>query len=158
MRTVSVTATAAGLDPDDAFERVADFEHYPQVCETVLSVTQEHLDGERTRSTWEVQFRDGVMEWTEEDHLDRRARTIAFTQTVGDFEHFSGRWAIRPEGSGSVIEFRAEFDLGVPSLGNLLEPIAERSLRENVAAILRSLLGERVRVESGPDVGARADD
>ena len=158
MRTVAVTATAPGLDADDVFERVADFERYPQVCETVLSVSQEHLDGERTRSTWEVEFRDGVMEWTEEDRLDRRARTIEFTQTIGDFEHFAGRWAVRPQGSDSVVEFRAEFDLGVPSLGNLLEPIAGRSLRENIAAILRSLLGEQVRIATEPELAAGTDE
>ncbi len=149
MRSVSVTATAPDLQPDEVFDRVADFERYPEVCDTVLSVVQERLDSERLRSTWEVEFRDGVMEWTEEDRLDRQARTIEFTQTVGDFEHFAGRWAIRPAGAGSAIEFEADFDLGVPSLGNLLEPIAERSLGENVAAILRSLLGEQVRFGAG---------
>lgn len=130
---------------------------YPVVCETVLSVTQEHLDDGRMRSTWEVEFRDGVMEGTEEDRVDREARTIDFTQTIGDFEHFPGRRAIRPQNGDSRIEFDAEFNLGVPSLGNLLEPIAERSLRENIATILRSLLGEQIRVNEDPDVEATAD-
>ncbi len=58
----------------------------------------------------------------------------------------------------AAVECEADVDLGVPSLGNLLEPIAERSLRENVAAVLRSLLGERVRVESEPAADARAHD
>jgi ribosome-associated toxin RatA of RatAB toxin-antitoxin module len=147
MRTVSVTARVQDLDPDVVFDRVSDFERYPDVCETVQSVTVEDLGADRWRSTWEVEFRDGVMEWTEEDRFDRRARTIEFTQTMGDFEAFSGRWAVRPEGTGSVVEFTAAFDLGVPSLGNLLEPIAERSLRENVATVLQALLGEHVLVE-----------
>ena len=147
MRTVSVKASVQDLDPDEVFDRVSDFERYPDLCESVLSVTLEDLGDERVRSTWEVEFRDGVMEWTEEDRFDRDSRTIDFIQTAGDFEHFSGRWAVFSEGTASVVEFTAEFDLGVPSLGNLLEPIAERSLRENIATILQALLGEHVLVE-----------
>ena len=147
MHTVTVTATAPDVDPDTAYGLVADFARYPEVCKTVLGVRVEQLGAGRARSTWEVEFRDGVMEWTEEDRFDDAARTIEFEQLDGDFERFTGRWVVRPAGEGSTVEFAAEIDLGFPSLGNLLEPIAERSLRENVGVILRSLLGEGVRVE-----------
>lgn len=150
MRTVTVVASAPGIDADTAYRRVADFSRYPEVCETVLDVRMERLDGDRARSTWEVEFRDGVMEWTEEDRFDAVARTIDFEQTDGDFEHFTGRWAVRPDGGGATVDFTAEVDLGIASLGNLLEPIAERSLRENVSVILRSLLGETVTVREEP--------
>ncbi len=61
MRTVTVTATAEGLDPDEAYRRIADLTAYPEVCDSVLSVTQQDLGAGRTRSTWEVEFRDGVV-------------------------------------------------------------------------------------------------
>jgi ribosome-associated toxin RatA of RatAB toxin-antitoxin module len=150
MRTVTVTAVAPATDPDTAYRQVADFARYPEVCETVLAVRVESLGSDRARSTWEVEFRDGVMEWTEEDRFDADARTIDFEQVDGDFEHFTGRWTVLPDGSGSTVHFAAQIDLGMPSLGNLLEPIAERSLGENVEVILRSLLGDQVRVAEQP--------
>ena len=148
MPQLVVTARVPDRDPADVWELISAFERYPEVCPAVLRVDVEHLDGDRARSTWQVEFRDGQMEWTEEDHFDRQQRTIRFEQTTGDFEQFAGSWAVRQHDSGSMVEFAADFDLGIPSLGLLLDHIAERSLRENVVLILRSLLGERVEIDA----------
>ncbi|MDQ3470453.1 MAG: hypothetical protein M3487_11910 [Actinomycetota bacterium] len=80
--------------------------------------------------------------WTEEDQLDRTAGTITFSQVDGDFEEFAGSWSVRPRDEGAEVSFHAEFDLGITSLRSIIEPIAERSLRENVELILLGVLGE----------------
>ena len=47
-----------------------------------------------------------------------------------------------PAGQDARVVFTAEFDLCMPSIADLINPIAERALRENLEAILRGLLGD----------------
>ena len=51
-------------------------------------------------------------------------------------------------GGGSSITFRAEFDLGIPSLASIIDPVAQSTLRSNILRILTGLLGE-VTEETG---------
>jgi hypothetical protein len=62
----------------------------------------------------------------------------------GDFAAFTGSWAIEPDGEGSIVRFQASFDLGMPSLAPMIDPIAQRTLADNVRAILGGLLGPAV--------------
>lgn len=41
----------------------------------------------------------------------------------------------------SAVSFHADFDMGITSLRAIIEPIAERSLRENIKLILVGVLG-----------------
>ncbi len=95
-------------------------------------------------SDWEVNFRSGVLAWTERDTVDAGARRIDFEQVDGDFVLFTGTWAVEPDGGGSVVRFTASFDLGMPSLAPMIDPIAVRTLVDNVQAILSGLLGPHV--------------
>ncbi len=95
-------------------------------------------------SDWVVNFRNGILAWTERDAVDRTARTIAFEQLDGDFAVFTGSWAVAPDGDGTVVRFEATFDLGMPSLAPMVDPIAERALVDNIRAILEGLLGPAV--------------
>lgn len=52
------------------------------------------------------------------------------------------------------MRFRAAFDLGIPSLASIIDPIAERTLAENMQLILRGLTGERtVFLGDAPSAG-----
>jgi hypothetical protein len=46
------------------------------------------------------------------------------------------------DGGGTLVRFDAEFDLGIPTLAAILEPVAEAALRGNILKILAGLLGE----------------
>lgn len=148
MRTVNVRVAVPGVAPADVFDKLSDFERYPELCDEVESVTVEDLGGGKARSTWEVDFREGVLEWVEEDVFDRDAGTITFTEVDGDFEQFEGSWRVEADdaGSGTVITFDATVDIGMDTLGSVIEPIAERSLRENIVLIAKGLFGD----EAGP--------
>src|SRR5215470_12497726 len=64
-------------------------------------------------------------------------------QVVTDWEvNFSGEWMVRDTDSACQIRFIAHFDLGLPGLSDILEPIAEQALRTNIQSILTGLLGE----------------
>jgi hypothetical protein len=47
------------------------------------------------------------------------------------------------------VVFTASFDLGMPSLAGIIDPIAEHTLRENMCSILRGLLGPGVKFLDG---------
>jgi ribosome-associated toxin RatA of RatAB toxin-antitoxin module len=144
MPSVAVTATVPHSAPDAVFTAVADFAAYPKFTDTVRSVVVQPAADGAVESFWEVNFRTGVLAWTERDVVDPCARTIAFDQVDGDFVAFTGSWAVDPDGDGSTVRFAASFDLGMPSLAPMIDPIAARTLVENIRAILTGLLGPAV--------------
>jgi len=140
----------ADVSPDTAYQRVSDFARYPELTATVLSV---HVEPAETHdsvvSSWLVAFRKGQLRWTERDVLDAGNRRIEFTQLSGDFASFDGVWQVDPDGAaGAVVSFGAWFDLGIPSLAEILDPVAEATLRNNIELILTGLLGPVVEVDA----------
>jgi ribosome-associated toxin RatA of RatAB toxin-antitoxin module len=132
---VLIGDTFEGVDADQVFARLADFEGYPAITDAVRNV-QTWRDGAKSLSRWEVVFRNGLLRWVEEDTIDAVARRAEFHQTEGDLAHFTGAWTVTPNRAGAHISFEAEFDLGMPSLADMLNPVAERALRENVVELM----------------------
>lgn len=143
MRQVTLAVFAAGLPPQLGYERISDFGRYEQLTSTVRQVVVHppEPDGSVV-SDWTVHFRNGLLCWTERDTFDDAARTIHFVQLTGDFELFRGRWQVTQAPGGTRIVFDAEFDLGMPSLAAILDPVAASTLRDNILVILRGLLAE----------------
>ena len=156
--TVSVEAVAA-VDADEAYRRLIDFDRYPELTSTVLSVDVEHGGADDVLlSSWAVNFRGGILHWTERDSLHRATRVLTFEQIVGDLDVFTGRWQVLPDPVGCRVTFDAELDMGIPSLAAIIDPIARNALRDNVLLILSGLLGN-LRTPAGdplePSGGAR---
>jgi ribosome-associated toxin RatA of RatAB toxin-antitoxin module len=144
MPAVALTAAVPHRRPDDVFAAVADFAAYPQHTGAVRQVTVRTTGDGDLESDWEVNFRNGILAWTERDAVDPAGRKITFEQLDGDFALFTGSWTVEPDGDGAVVRFEATFDLGMPSLAPMVDPIAERTLIENIRAILGGLLGAAV--------------
>ncbi|MFJ8140035.1 type II toxin-antitoxin system RatA family toxin [Streptomyces sp. NPDC096013] len=142
MRHVTVRMTAHGIDPSHAYRRISDFGRYPELTTTVRAVEVQppRPDGSVV-SAWTVAFRDGLMRWTERDTFSPATLSIAFEQLSGDFERFEGSWACEPHRDGTTVTFRASFDLGIPTLAEILDPVAESTLRANIEKIMQGLLG-----------------
>lgn len=142
MRSVEVRARVTGRSAAEIYPILCDFERYPEHCDAVRSVTTDRREANRVISSWEVNFQRGILRWTEEDRFDPSALTIQFHQVEGDVDHFAGQWVLSDTDTGCAIYFQAGLDLGIPTLSDLLEPIAERALKENVCSILTGLLSE----------------
>lgn len=142
MRHVEIEARVPAAQADTVFDRICDFARYPEYTDAVLGVTVTAAVDGVVESEWSVAFRNGILCWSERDHIDRQARTIVFEQLDGDFDQFTGTWSASPVGPDVRVLFTASFDLGIPSLAAIIDPIAERTLRENIQSILRGLLGE----------------
>jgi ribosome-associated toxin RatA of RatAB toxin-antitoxin module len=144
----------------ECYERISDFAQYPELTSAVREVVvhEPEADGSVV-SEWTVYFRNGLLRWTERDTFDPATRSIAFAQITGDFETFEGSWAIADAPGGATVTFDASFCLGIPSLADILDPVAETTLRSNILTILRGLLGtvEQEQVDSAEPVGGRVD-
>jgi len=141
MRTVRLTLHVPQKAAVEVYQTLSDFGRYPELSDAVRSVSVSHLSDDVTVSSWEVTFRSGILRWTEEDRFDPDALTIAFNQIAGDIAVFEGSWTVEPVRDGADIVFRADLDMGIPSLADALEPIAVRALVDNTVSIVTGLVG-----------------
>ena len=154
MRTVLLRLHVPDKPASDVYRTLADFERYPELSDAVRSVVVKQVSENRTVSDWEVTFRAGLLRWTEEDTFDRGALNITFRQLEGDAAVFDGSWQCLDAGPDSEIVFAARLDMGIPSLADALEPIAVRTLIDNIVSIVRGLVGRAELVASDVAVPA----
>jgi len=154
MRTVLLRLHVPDKPASDVYATLADFERYPQLSDAVRSVAVTEVSANRTVSAWEVTFRAGLLRWTEEDTFDPGALSIGFRQLEGDTAVFDGSWQCLDAEAGSEIMFSARLDMGIPSLADALEPIAVRTLIDNIVSIVRGLLGNASVIASDVAVPA----
>lgn len=148
MGRIDIVAEAPGIDPAFAYARIAGFEEYPAHCDAVRKVTMIEAGDATITSSWEVNFRRGILCWTERAVLQPAEGLISFEQVDGDVDEFSGFWSVEAAGDRTRVRFFVEFDVGVPTLDHLLDPIAEEALYDNVVSIVRGLLGDGVEITS----------
>lgn len=144
MRDASLYTLVPDADATAVFDRISDFPRYADYTDAVREVRIEQREGDHLTSVWAVNFRNGVLCWTERDHIDAQALEIEFEQTAGDFASFTGSWRVEQVEGNVAVLFTATFDLGMPTLAAIIDPIAEQALVDNIQAILRGLLGETV--------------
>ena len=154
MRTVRIRLQVPHKSASEVYATLADFGRYPILCEAVQNVAVTEVSENLTVSAWEVTFRAGLLRWTEEDAFDPGALTITFRQLDGDIAVFDGSWRCVEAGPGSEVLFSARLDMGIPSLADALEPIAARTLIDNIASIVRGLVGAAELAESAIEVPA----
>jgi ribosome-associated toxin RatA of RatAB toxin-antitoxin module len=149
VRTVRLRLHVPDKPASDVYETLADFERYPELSDAVRSVAVTELSENHSVSAWEVTFRAGLLRWTEEDTFDPGALSITFHQLEGDAAVFDGSWECVDAAQGSSeIVFTARLDMGIPSLADALEPIAARTLIDNIVSIVRGLFGTAELVAS----------
>lgn len=144
MRTVELNTYAPGSSYESVFSAVADTSEYGLHTDTVLDVAVDRLAPGQTRSAWAVRFRDGILKYVSEEVADDDSGEIRFRAIDGDLEVFEGVWRIATEGDGTTINLVATFDSGLGTLSDIVDPIAEQTLRENFRAVLSGLIGDHL--------------
>ncbi|MGW5053114.1 type II toxin-antitoxin system RatA family toxin [Actinokineospora sp. NPDC004072] len=134
MRHVDLEATVRNASAEDVLRALVQFDRYPELAPHVRS-TEVHktLPETSASSSWELYFRSGILRWTEQETIDLAALTVEFAQEDGDFDVFEGVWRFTQEGADTRVRFDGDFDFGIPSMEGILDPIAERVIRETVA-------------------------
>jgi ribosome-associated toxin RatA of RatAB toxin-antitoxin module len=148
MRTLCLRLHVPHKAASEVYATLADFERYPDLCDAVQYVAVTGASENLTVSSWEVTFRAGLLRWTEEDTFDPGTLRITFRQLEGDIAIFDGSWQCVDVTPGSEIVFSARLDMGIPSLADALEPIAVRTLTDNIVSIVRGLVGSAELVAS----------
>jgi ribosome-associated toxin RatA of RatAB toxin-antitoxin module len=129
---------AIPAEPVAAFAAIADFERYPSLADDVREVRTDPSRMPR-ESHWVMNFRRGIMRWTELEVLDHERLRIHFDQTDGDFEDFHGSWQVVPTAHGAEVLFEVSYDFGIESLVGIMDPIAERVIKRAVCTVLTGL-------------------
>jgi ribosome-associated toxin RatA of RatAB toxin-antitoxin module len=155
VRHVEIHAFIRGVDAGTVFDTLADFRHYADLVDVVRSVEMDRPANGTAHSTWVVEFRSGLLQWTEQDWFRRDELRLDFNQTEGDFDEFSGGWVLVPEPDGVRTALIADFDFGVPSLASIVEPVAARVLTDVTQLILLGLFGDSVEFPAGSVIPAR---
>ena len=141
MRTTEMKARLSGVSAAEAFDRLSDFASYAELAPSIRSIEIEQVSDNVLNTTWNVNFRGGTMRWTEEDVLDREAGTITFKLVKGSLKQFDGAWEVSDADGGSDVRFTCDFAVGMPAVASLLDPLAERAIRDNIKEILQGLFG-----------------
>jgi ribosome-associated toxin RatA of RatAB toxin-antitoxin module len=116
-----------------------DIESYEESMETVRRIRLVGPSNEQVRrAKWSVLLKGSILEWEEEEQLDYDTYKVVFKQLRGDLEFFDGHWTLEELGPNETrAHFEVEFEIGIPMLAEMLNPMAQRALEENCATMLR---------------------
>ncbi|MBM9618665.1 type II toxin-antitoxin system RatA family toxin [Streptomyces zhihengii] len=152
MRHVELEALVPSEQARTVFDSVLRWEKYPDLAPHVKATTvHATYPDENSSSSWELHFRSGLLRWTEDDTFLPELGEIRFEQSDGDFDSFTGTWSVTQSGDDVAVRFDADFDFGIPSLEGILDPIAERVIKETVAWALTGLF-PAVRISGAVDL------
>ncbi len=139
MPAIALGIRCPGSDPDAMFAILSDFEGHAARAPVVRHVTTGVDPDGRRISSWQVDFHDGILQWSEWDDIDVADRTIRFSRRDGDPATFEGAWSILEVEDGCLIRLHAEFDLGVATFASVLDPLALRALRDSMVELAASV-------------------
>lgn len=133
---------------DTVWHAIVDIESFPASMDSVRSVKIIERCGSNRRSAWSVLLQGAVLQWEEAETLDREATTVTFRQLSGDLAQLDGRWSLAEHKPGvTTVCFDVFFQIGIPLLAEMLDPVAQRSLRENSIEMLRGIEREVTQSE-----------
>lgn len=120
------------------WDAVVDIERYPESMANVRWARILEWDGEDSRRCkWSVTLKGSILEWEERERLDHDALRLDFEQLTGDMERFDGAWELKSlEEELTNVRLTVSFEIGIPLLADMLNPVAQRSLRENCREML----------------------
>jgi hypothetical protein len=147
MRHFALKAHLHDFSADEAFDRISRFDQFVGYSDVIAQITVTTDASGATLSSWEVNFHDGILRWTERDVLDVARRSITFEQVKGDMHAFEGSWIVSEDGGKVTLEFRAAFDLGMPSIADVLDPIAVEALEATIGKLMIGLFGATTEIE-----------
>jgi ribosome-associated toxin RatA of RatAB toxin-antitoxin module len=141
MPVVRTSVDIPGVGIDHVWNVVCDFESHPEYMPDVLDIRYLERDGDTALSSWRVLLNGSELTWDERDFFHPPHR-IDFDQTEGDLEVFRGSWTLSETATGVNVLLEIEFDLGIPSLAAVLDPVGIQAIHSNSRSML-SAISER---------------
>jgi coenzyme Q-binding protein COQ10 len=125
--------------PARAFALASDMESYPRYMKDVVALRVLEREPGAQVSEWHARFQGRILRWKERDVFDEAALTIRYAQTEGDLRRFEGAWTFEPAPGGTRVRLTCDFDLGIPMLAPLLDPVARLVVRKNCEDMLAAM-------------------
>jgi ribosome-associated toxin RatA of RatAB toxin-antitoxin module len=95
---------------------------------------------DRRKAEWSVFLRGSILRWSEEALIDQARHVIDFHQLDGDLSLFRGQWELTRIGPQCTrASLRVEFEIGIPLMAQMLNPVAKMSLESNTAHMFEAL-------------------
>lgn len=148
MPGVTVSQEIACKDTKAIYALLQDMERFPSFMPDLVSVRALERGENRTVTAWEAKVDGLTLRWQEEDLFDEARLHISYRQTEGDLKRFEGAWQIVPIEGGARVELTADFDLGIPMIAPLVEPLLTRRIEENCRGMLCAVEAELRRRDS----------
>jgi ribosome-associated toxin RatA of RatAB toxin-antitoxin module len=120
---------------------VLDIERYPELMTNVVSVEIEEWETPATRRTqWAMIIKGATLVWRDRECIDHHEHTVRFRQVSGDLERFEGAWQLTAEGAELTrTALTISFEIGIPLLADMLNPVAKRALYDNAKEMLEGV-------------------
>lgn len=138
MPIVNTAVHIADATLEAVWEVVSAFDRYPALMPDVIEVTFLERSGTEATSAWRVMLNDSEMTWEERDVFIPKSR-IEFTQIDGDLEVFRGSWLLTEIDGGVRVSLSLEFDIGIPSLAAVLDPLGIQAIESNSRGMLTAI-------------------
>ncbi|HEV7805576.1 MAG TPA: SRPBCC family protein [Solirubrobacteraceae bacterium] len=126
---------------DAVWAAVLDIERYPELMTNVVAVRIEEWEEPTIRRTeWAMIIKGATLVWRDREWIDHDEHTVNFTQVSGDLERFEGAWEVaKEEPTLTHVRLRISFEIGVPLLADMLNPVAKRALYDNCTEMLEGV-------------------
>jgi Polyketide cyclase / dehydrase and lipid transport len=141
MPTLEIEFRVDGIPAEEVLERLADVEGYAAHSEAIQDISVQRESADAAVSFWNVDFHGGQMEWSQRDEVDREKLELRFSQIEGDSDVWEGSWRVVDTGAAVAAAFRADYDLGLPSLADQLNPLAASALYGIIVEVVEGMFG-----------------
>jgi len=145
MPTIDVTEVITA-PVEKVWALINDVESYPRFMEHVRSLKVLEHGADYRISDWEIDCKGFIMRWTEREELFPDRWRTEYRNIDGDLEVFEGSWQLEVlDADTTRASLTVRFEIGVPMLCDMLNPVAERAIRANSQKMLASLASEAAR-------------
>lgn len=125
---------------DRVWETIQAIDAYPTYMDNVQEVAIIEDDGVTRVSSWSTLLKGSVLQWTERETVQASDHRIEFVQVDGDLDVFTGFWQLSDLSGGRTrATMSITFEIGIPLLADMLNPVAVRALHENSERMLRQI-------------------
>jgi ribosome-associated toxin RatA of RatAB toxin-antitoxin module len=125
---------------EDIWAALMDIEQFPTYMSSVEQIRILESDADTRTAEWSVLLRGSILKWTERATIHPERHQMEFVQIDGDLSVFEGCWRLDDLCPGRTrAELAVSFEIGVPLLARMLNPIARESLHDNTEEMLRAM-------------------
>lgn len=142
MPVVRTEVDIDGVPLEHVWNVLCDFEAHAGYMDDVLGIQFLERGDKTALSSWRVLLNGSELTWDERDVFTPLSR-IDFDQTEGDLEVFRGFWELQETACGVRVVLEIEFDIGIPSLAEVLDPIGVQAIEANSRSMLGAIRDRR---------------